>query len=116
MSKFRYEPYGYIITGDLNILEDRKVKNFLYEKGLNIVLLQKLTGMSGVALSFMTLFLLIAKRQKKSLGVFLNKCKYTVNIRIAHLENNLENTNKVSSISRIKAKLQSRQQFGRGMS
>ena len=34
------------------------------------------------------------------------QCKSIVNIRIAHLKNNLEISNKVSSISRIKAKLQ----------
>ena len=61
------------------------------ERVLNIVPLQKLTGMS-VAESFMTPFLLIArngvteKEPMKYLDSFLNKCISIVNIWIAHLK------------------------------
>ena len=64
-SKVRYEPYGHVITGDLNIVEGREVlKLFLDisfdEMDLNIALIQKLTGMIFAG-SFTTLFLFKAE-------------------------------------------------------
>ena len=42
ISKLRYEPYDHIITGDLNIVEDRDVIQFFSEKCLNIVIPSKI--------------------------------------------------------------------------
>ena len=111
ISKFRYGPCGHIVTGDLNIVEDREVINFLrkgpkYRPSSKIDWNECRQVIHDALSSYCKKWCKRENADKKSLDAFLNKCKSIVNIRIAHLKNNLENTNRVSSISRIKAKLQ----------
>ena len=95
ISKFRYEPYGHVITGDLNIVEDREVINFLkkgpkYRPPSKINWTEYHNVIHDTLSSYCKKWCKQEKADKKSLDAFLNKCKNIVNIRIGHLENNFE--------------------------
>ena len=83
------EPYGHIITGDLNIVEDREVRNFL-RKGPKYRPPSKFDWNDCRRVIYDALSSYCKKwckrenADKKSLDAFLNKCKSIVNIWIAH--------------------------------
>ena len=109
-SKFRYEPSGHIITGDLNIVQDREVKSFLqkgpkYRPPSKIDWKECRSIIDKALNSYCKKWIKRENADKKSLDDFVKKCMEIVDVRIKHHETNYKHLNTKTPISRIKNKL-----------
>jgi len=112
-SRYRYEPCGHVITGDLNIVKDREVIAFL-KKGLKYRPASKINWKECRDVIEKPLRSYCKKRItkeisdkscKKGLDIYIKKVMEIVDIRIKHYETNYKDTSTSNSISRIKRKL-----------
>ena len=109
-SKFRYEPSGHIITGDLNIVQDREIKSFLqkgpkYRPPSKIDWNECRSVINKALTSYCKKWIKRENADKKSLDDFFKKCMEIVDVRIKDHETNYKHQNVKTSISRIKNKL-----------
>ena len=109
-SKFRYEPCGHVITGDLKIVEDREVIN-VSRKGPKYRPPSKINW-TDCRNTIETALIAYCKRWCKRehepenvLDEFRKKCMSIVDIRIKHHEANYICSNPRMTVTRIKQKL-----------
>ena len=108
-SKFRYDPCGHIITGDLNILKDKEVINLL-RKGPKYRIPSKIDWkecrkvIMDALTSYCKSWIKREKADGKSLDDFQNNFMNIVDCRIQHFESNFKQKPR-KNISRIESKL-----------
>ena len=109
-SKFRYEPSGHVITGDLNIVQDRELQRFLlkgpkYRPPSKIDWNECRKVIHDALLTYCKKWIKREAADKKSLDAFFNKCMKIVDTRIDHYAKTYKEDNIPTSLSRIKLKL-----------
>ena len=109
-SKFRYEPCGHVITGDLKIVEDREVINVLrkgpkYRPPSKINWTDCRNTIEKALIAYCKRWCKREHEPEKVLDEFRKKCMSIVDIRIKHHEANYICSNPRMPVTRIKQKL-----------